>query len=35
MNDNNIKSFKTALQKENSNNVFLFQPAEMAAIKFN
>ena len=35
MNDNNLKSFKTALEKENWNNIFLFQPAEMAAIKFN
>ena len=35
MNDNNIKSFKTALEKEKWNNVFLSQTAEMAAIWFN
>ena len=35
MNDNNIKSFKTELEKEKWNNVFLFQTAEMAAIEFD
>ena len=31
----NIKSFKTSLEKEKWNNVFLSQTAEMAAIEFN
>ena len=35
MNYNNIKSFKTVLEKEKWNNVFLSQTAEMAAIEFN
>jgi len=35
MNDNSIKSFKTALEKEKWNNVFLSQIAEMAAIEFD
>ena len=35
MNDNNIKSFKTALEKEKWINVFLSKTAEMAAIEFN
>ena len=35
MNDNNIKSLKTAIEKEKGNNVFLSQTADMAAIEFN
>ena len=35
MNDNSIKSFKTAVEKEKWNNVFLSQIAEMAAIEFD
>ena len=35
MNDNNIKSFKTAFEKEKQNNVLLSQTAKMATIKFN
>ena len=35
MNDSDIKSFKTTLEKEKWNNVFLSQTAEMAAIECN
>ena len=35
MNVNNIKPFKTVLNEEKWNNVFLSQTAEMAAIEFN